>query len=133
MLSLFRFIISKNDKIDNEFCELSNTIERGEITPNILAKYCMPKKSFYELNFFSEKDIMDLYNDIKNKNPQNLELVISNIVLPDYKFWSKLCLENFEKIIKFKNHNIDYNYIYQEFHKSLNLNCNSIIDPKLSI
>ena len=58
MLSLFRFIISKNDQLDNEFCELSNTIERGEITPNILAKYCMPKKSFYELNFFSEKNFV---------------------------------------------------------------------------
>ena len=132
MLSLFRFIISKNDQLDNEFCELSNTIERGEITPNILAKYCMPKKSFYELNFFSEKDILELYNDLKNKNPKNLEVVINDMVLPDYKFWSQLCVENFEKIIKEKNQNINYNYIYEEFHKTLNLKYDNI-DSKLSI
>ena len=127
MLSLFRFINLKFDNPNDQFCELSNIIERGEITPFVLAKFCMPKKkTFYDLNFFTDKEIIELYTELKKKNPMQLESVIIQLVLPEFKYWSPLCVLHFENIIKEKNQNIDYNHIYQELHKSLKMTNNIV-------
>ena len=127
MLSLFRFINSKIDNLDNESGELSNIIERGEITPFVLAKFCMPKKkTFYDFNFFTDKEIIELYTELKKTNSTQLEFIIDHLVLPEFKFWSPLCVLHFENIIKQKNLNIDYNHIYQELHKLLKINNNIV-------
>ena len=124
MLSLFRFINSKLENSDDKFCELTNIIERGEVTPIVLAKFCMPKKAFYNLNFFTDKEIIELYTELKVKNPMQLESVIIELVLPEFKYWSPFCVQHFENIIKQKNQNIDYNHIYQELFKLNKINNN---------
>ena len=124
MLSLFEYIKFMPKSPDNEFCELSNVIERGQITPNILAKYCIPKKSFYDFNFFTENDIIQLYNELKIKCPNKLEELIIQLVIPEFKYWSSLCVTHFDNIIKEKNTNINYNLIYSQFYKLLQLSNN---------
>jgi len=119
MLSLFKFIDFGYKAPEDNYGEISSIIEKGEITPCILAKYCMPKRSFYDINFFSGDDIIKLYNELKLKKPFELNSLIIQIVLPDFKYWGLMCVTQFESIIKEKNTNIDYNHIYLKFYNLL--------------
>ena len=131
MMSLLNYIDfgKKKPKVDNY--EIINSIEKGQITSSVLAKYCMPKKSFYDFYVFTVDEIVVLYRELKSKKPEELELVIIQMVLPEFKYWSSMCVTQFESIIKEKNVNIDYNHIYSLFYDLLQKNNYRYLDSHI--
>jgi len=121
MISFLHYIDFRQTKSEVTNYEIISGIEKGQITPSILAKYCMPKKSFYDLNFITVNDIVELYHELKFKKPLELESVITQMVLPEFKYWSSMCVTQFENIINEKNTDIDYNHIYSIFHDLLQM------------
>ena len=140
MMSLLSYIDSQpienrsNDSqpIENRSndSEIANVIEKGLITPYILGKYCMPQNPYYYIKLFppynyTSDDIITLYRQVRTTNLSKLELLITQMVKPEFKHWSSRCVLHFESIIKEKNTNINYNYIHSQFKKLLFINPNN--------
>ena len=90
--------LCKNRKYSE--CEnISEYLEKGEITSKVLSECCMPKSSQYHVQYVNKNDVISLYREVKSKIPTKIKKIIYYLINPTFSYWVDKCVESFIEII----------------------------------